>query len=252
MSLLAGRVGLVTGAGSGFGRAISLEMAREGADVVLNDINAEAAAAVAREVLKLGRTPMTVVADVASTEAVEAMVGMAVERFGRVDLLVNNAGHGEPGDVPIEAMNDERWERMLGVHLGGTMRVTRGIVPVMKKQGRGRIVNISSIAGMVGEASFSHYCAAKAGILGFTKAMARELSPWKINVNAVAPGVCGTAYTANFGPGKVPEIIGAIPWGRMGEAQEIAWLVIFLLSDRADFITGQVISPNGGEVIVGI
>lgn len=252
MESLRGRIGLVTGGGSGFGRAIALEMARQGADVVVNDIDAAAAEAIAQAVRSEGRRALALVADVADTGTVEAMVDQAQAMLGQVDLLVNNAGHGDAGEIPIEEMDDGRWDRMLDVHLGGTMRVTRAVVPGMKEKGRGRIVNISSTSGLVGEPDYAHYCTAKAGIVGFTRAMARELIPWRINVNAVAPGVCATGWFDQADPARVERVREMISWGRMGTAEEIAALVVFLLSDRADFITGQVISPNGGMVIGGV
>jgi len=171
--------------------------------------------------------------------------------FGGIDLLVNNAGIGD-NSTPVDEMNDDQWERMINVHLSGTFRMTRAAVPSMKKRGGGRIVNISSQSGMVGEPDYCHYCAAKAGILGLTKALAKELAPFKIAVNAVAPGVIETPYFKNYSEEQMAAKRALVPWGRLGRPEDVAELTAFLLSDAAEYITGQVVSPNGGKTIVGI
>lgn len=247
-----GKVALITGAGSGIGKAIAELLAERGTDLALNDIDARAVHQAAEAVTRLGIRALPLVGDVASTGDVEQMVELALERLGHIDHLVNNAGFGGLEDIPLEHMTDAQWDRMIAVHLTGTFKVTRAVVPAMKRQGRGRIVNMSSISGMVAEPYFSHYCAAKAGILGFTKAMAKELLPHKINVNAIAPGTILTPYFKDYSPQRIEEMARQHVWGRLGQAREVAYLVAFLLSDEADYITGQVISPNGGEVIVGI
>jgi len=248
---LKGKTALVTGAGSGIGRAIAQELAERGAGVAVVEINAEAARQAAGEITASGLQAAPFVCDITDTEAVNRMAGAVAARFGGVDILVNNAGVGDVS-TPVDQMTDEQWERMIGIHLGGAFKVCRAVVPLMKARGGGRIVNMSSQTGMVGEADFSHYSAAKAALLGFTKALARELAPVRISVNAIAPGVIETPYFARFSEKEMEQKRATVPWGRLGSTRDVACLTAFLVSDEADYITGQVISPNGGKTIVGI
>lgn len=252
-----GRVSLITGAGSGMGQAYAQVLSESGCDIVINDVNVEAAQETANIVEGNGRRAVVEIADVMSSAAVNDMVARAIERFGKIDILFNNAGFGQ--QIPLEQITDEDWDRILRIHLNATFYCTRAVVPHMKAQRYGKIVNISSMWGMVGAETALHYCTAKAGVLGFTKALARQLAPWNINVNAIAPGgVLTPAPMKARGLTKeqwlevVKEKIERVPLNRWAEPIEIGYLGAFLVSDEASFITGQVVSPNGGEVIVGI
>lgn len=252
-----GRVALITGAGSGMGRAYSQVLSERGCDVIINDVDEEGARETARIVEGNGRQALVEIADITNSAAVNAMVEHAIARFGKIDILFNNAGFGQ--QIPLEQITDEDWDRILRIHLNATFYCTRATVPHMKNRRYGKIVNISSMWGMVGADTALHYCTAKAGVLGFTKALARQLAPWSINVNAIAPGGVLTpapmrarGLTQEQWQEVVREKIERVPLKRWAEPIEIGYLGAFLASDEAAFITGQVISPNGGEVIVGI
>ena len=248
---LTDRVALITGAGDGMGRAHALLMAERGADIVVVDINRAGAEETAAGVKKFGRRAMVVEADVSQVPLVEKTVAAAEREFGRVDILVNNAGYGQRPTTP--EIDEAAFDRMFAVHVKGSFFFTRAVIGGMKERRRGKIINISSIWGMTGAPVASHYCAAKAALLGFTKAWAKEFAPWNIHVNAIAPG-----GVRSGGPKKLdtPEILRAkeekVPLKRYCDPREISYAVAFLASSEANFITGQVISPNGGEVIVGI
>ncbi|MFZ5677622.1 MAG: SDR family NAD(P)-dependent oxidoreductase [Pseudomonadota bacterium] len=250
MPLLDGKVALITGSGDGMGRAHAILMAERGADIVVSDIRAEPAQATAEEVRKRGRKAHVVVADMADVAQVKAMVEEGAAKLGPIDILVNNAGYGQR----LETMDitEADFDRMFAVHVRGSFFAAQAVIPAMKERRRGKIINISSMWGMTGAPVASHYCAAKAALLGFTKAWAKELAPWNIHVNAVAPG-----GVRSGGPMKLDnsEILKAkeakVPLKRYCEPVEIAYAVAYLASPESDFVTGQVISPNGGEVIVG-
>jgi len=248
---LTDRVALITGAGDGMGRAHALLMAERGAHIVIVDINKAGAEETAVGVRRFGRRAIVCEADVADVAAVENVVATAGQEMGGVDILVNNAGYGQR--ALVSEIDETAFDRMFGVHVKGSFFFTRAVVGGMKERRRGKIINISSIWGMAGAPVASHYCAAKAALLGFTKAWAKEFAPWNIHVNAVAPG-----GVRSGGPTKLdnPEILRAkeekVPLKRYCDPREIAYAVAFLASPEADFITGQVISPNGGETIVGI
>lgn len=250
MPLLEGRVALITGSGDGMGKAHAILMAERGADIVVSDIRAEFAEATAEEVRKRGRRVHVVVADMADVAQVKNMAEEGAAKLGPIDILVNNAGYGQR----LETMDitEEDFDRMFAVHVRGSFFAAQAVIPAMKERRRGKIINISSMWGMTGAPVASHYCAAKAALLGFTKAWAKELAPWNIHVNAVAPG-----GVRSGGPMKLDnsEILKAkeakVPLKRYCEPVEIAYAVAYLASPESDFVTGQVISPNGGEVIVG-
>jgi 3-oxoacyl-[acyl-carrier protein] reductase len=245
------RVALITGSGDGMGRAHALLMAERGADIVVLDLNRRGAEETAAGVRKLGRRALIIEADVSQVAQVEKSVAAAEREFGRVDILVNNAGYGER--TTTADIDEASFDRMLAVHVKGSFFFTRAVIGGMKQRRRGKIINISSIWGMTGASVAPHYCAAKAALLGLTKAWAKELAPWNILVNAVAPG-----GVRSGGPIKLdtPEILRAkedkVPLKRYCDPREISYAVAFLASPEADFITGQVISPNGGDTIVGI
>ncbi len=250
MPTLEGRIALITGSGDGMGRAHAILMAERGADIVVTDIRGERAEETAAEVRKRGRKAHVVEADVGDVSQVRRMVEEGSRALGSVDILVNNAGYGQRAETCDVTEAD--FDRMFAVHVRGSFFAAQVVVPAMKERRRGKIINISSIWGMTGAPVAPHYCAAKAALLGLTKAWAKELAPWNIHVNAVAPG-----GVRSGGPVKLdnPEILKAkeekVPLKRYCEPIEISYAVAYLASPESDFVTGQVISPNGGEVIVG-
>jgi 3-oxoacyl-[acyl-carrier protein] reductase len=247
---LSGKVSLVTGANSGIGRAVAFYLAEEGADVVVNYVvDPSEAEAVVKEIQAMGRRALAVKADVSNSADVKAMFERVVQEFSTLDILVNNAGIGNFASAVD--MKDEVWNKMLGVHLYGTMNCTREALKIMVKNKSGKIINIASICGITGCLGAAHYSAAKGGIMGYTHAVAREVIAQGINVNAVAPGYIETPMLSGAGMNDemLKELLNQIPIGRLGKPREIASLVAYLASDDANFMVGQVISPNGGQVI---
>jgi 3-oxoacyl-[acyl-carrier protein] reductase len=241
---LTGKVALVTGAAQGIGRAISLLLARSGADMIVSDINLEKAEETAREIEASGRKAMATRVDVVSFSHVEKMVETGLERFGRIDILVNNAGIAR--DKLILRMTEEEWDAVLNVNLKGTFNCTKAVVRHMSKQRSGKIVNIASVIGEMGNAGQANYSASKAGVIGFTKTIAREFAQRGINVNAVAPGYIETPMTDVL-PEKVKEELKRlIPMERLGRPEDVANAVLFLVSEASSYITGQVLNVNGG------
>jgi 3-oxoacyl-[acyl-carrier protein] reductase len=271
MGRLDKKIALITGAGAGLGAQIARRFKEEGAELIINDIRDHAAQKIAKEVAGTG-----IAADVADSKAVRIMFERVKSEYGRLDILVNNAGFGfTPGDdesvrrvneIPFKQqaelqaggaiethldltvdMTDEDWHRMIDVHLNGTFYCSRESLKIMNPQLSGCIINMGSIMGTTGGIG-SSYCAAKAGILGFTRSLARELVSRGIRVNALAPGFIDTALTAPFGP--VRALLEAqTPMGKFGDCDDIAWPAVYLASDEAKFMTGQVLSPNGGFVM---
>ncbi|MCB1445046.1 MAG: glucose 1-dehydrogenase [Rhizobiaceae bacterium] len=252
MSSLQGKVAIITGAGAGMGKAHARLMAERGATVVAQDIDGARAEETARLIRDNGGTAVACVCDVADTAALTSSLLASVDQFGRVDILVNNAGIG--GEPLIEDTTEDYFDRTFAVHVRGSFFATKAVLPMMKARKSGKIINISSVWGMVGHHYASPYCAAKAALLGLTKAWAKELAPWNIHVNAVAPGGVLTEMVLAQPDieKKMPQKVARVPLGRYAEPRELSYTVAFLASSEADFITGQVISPNGGEVIVGI
>ncbi len=244
----AGRVALVTGAARGIGKAIALTLAREGADVVVTDVDLEGAQRVVQEIERLGRKAKAIQADVSQHEAVERLVSEAVSLFGKIDILVNNAGIIRRGTFLEHDPQD--WEKVLRVNLGGTFNCAKEVVPLMIKQGGGKIINISSVVGKMGDiASAPSYGTSKGAINTFTKSLARELAPYGINVNAVAPHAIETDMSREWPEEKRRQIVEAIPLKRLGKPEEVAEVVAFLASDGAGFITGQILDVNGGYLM---
>ena len=244
---LSGKVAIVTGGGGGMAAGISTALAEEGCDVALLDINVEAAEKVAVAARALGRKSMVVGCDVTKHLDVQAAIGKVYAQFGHVDILVNNAGYGQY--ILVKDMTEEMWDRMIAVHLKGTFSCTKAVIDKMIAQGSGRIINISSVSGMMGAPTHSHYAAAKAGMIGFTKGLAKELAAHQITVNAVAPGIVETPFIGRMNPDLKEKVIASTLLGRLGRPRDIAAVVAFLATEDAGFITGQVISPNGGLLI---
>jgi len=246
--LLDGKVALVTGASRGIGRAIALKLASEGAKVAINYAGStEKAEAVKAEIEAAGGEAMLCQADVSSGEAVAAMVDSVVERFGRIDILVNNAGITRDG--LLARMKDEDFHAVLKTNLGGVYACTKAVTKLMMKQRSGRIVNMASVVGLMGNAGQSNYAAAKAGVIGFSKSMAKELASRGITVNMVAPGFIATDMTAAMTDKAREATLAGIPLGRAGQPEDVANAVCFLVSDSASYITGQVVNVDGGMVM---
>jgi len=248
------KVALVTGAGSGLGQAIALAFTREGAKLVINDVVEERAAKTVADIQALGGQAMAIAADVSDSQQVKQMFAQAVEKYSTIDILVNNAGLLQAAEIPT--IDDEQWKRMLAVHLDGTFYCTREAVPIMEAKGSGKIINMASIAATTGLGGASHYSAAKGGIMAFTKAAAKELIGKGIYVNAIAPGFIetpGLKEPVGMEGKALAELIqaafGKILLDRLGTPEEVAPVAVFLASDESSFMVGQVISPNGGQVI---
>ncbi len=245
---LTGKVALVTGASRGIGQATAIDLAKAGADIVVNFIGNEAVAQETVEAIEaLGRKAIKIKADVGNADDVQAMVDEAVAAFGHIDILVNNAGITRDG--LLIRMKDSDWDDVLNINLKGVYLVTKAVAKLMVKQRAGRIINMTSVSGVTGNVGQANYAAAKAGVIGFTKTCAKELAARGITVNAVAPGFIETAMTDVL-PEKIKEgITATVPFGRMGQPEEIASVVTFLASDFASYITGQVLNVDGGMVM---
>ncbi|HYG59751.1 MAG TPA: 3-oxoacyl-ACP reductase family protein [Symbiobacteriaceae bacterium] len=245
---LIGQTALVTGASRGIGRAVALALAREGAAVVVGyREQAEAALAVVANIEGAGGQALPWQVDVADVDACRTMVEAAATRFGRLDILVNNAGHGLE-KLLLDTGADE-WDRLMAVHLRGMYALTRAALPHMMRRRYGRVINVSSIWGISGAAGEVAYSTAKAGQIGFTRALAREVGQMGITVNAVAPGAIDTDMNAGLTGADLADWLERTPVGRLGTADEVAGVVCYLAGPGAGFITGQVWSPNGGVVI---
>jgi 3-oxoacyl-[acyl-carrier protein] reductase len=242
---LSGKVALITGSARGIGRAIAERFSSEGAAIVVNDVGSDAGARETLAALQAAGGSGTVeMFDVSDAAQVDAGVKAILEAHGRIDVLVNNAGITR--DNLLLRMSEEEFDAVLRVNLKGTYLLTKAVTRHMMKQRSGRVVNISSVVGMMGNAGQSNYAAAKAGIVGFTKATARELAARNITVNAIAPGFIRTAMTAGLPEAVQKGFLAQIPLGRFAEPEEVAELALFLATDAAAYITGQVIGINGG------
>jgi 3-oxoacyl-[acyl-carrier protein] reductase len=243
--MLSGKTALVTGASRGIGRAIALELAAAGADVAVNYAGSEeAAAAVAREIEGMGRRAITIKADVGNAAEAEQMVSQTIEAFGHIDILVNNAGITR--DNLIMRMKEEEFDQVINTNLKGVFNCIKAVTRPMMKQRSGRIINISSVVGALGNPGQANYVAAKAGVIGLTKASARELASRGITVNAVAPGFIATDMTDKLSDEQKGALLPQIPLGRMGGPEEIARVVRFLASEDASYLTGQTLHVDGG------
>jgi 3-oxoacyl-[acyl-carrier protein] reductase len=245
---LDGKVALVTGGSRGIGRAIVLALASAGANVAINYAgNIKAAEEVAAEVKAMGRKAILIQGDVASTVVAMEMVEKVVTELGKIDILINNAGITR--DSLLVRMKEEDWDAVLTTNLKGVFNCTKAAVKHMMKQRAGKIVNIASVVGIMGNASQANYAAAKAGCIGFTKSVAKEVSSRGINVNAVAPGLISTEMTQVLPEKVVEEMLAGIPLKRAGEPKDVANAVLFLVSEDAAYITGQTLHVDGGMVM---
>ena len=244
---LAGRVAIVTGGSRGIGAAIAALLAQDGAAVVISGRDADRLERAVKDLEAGGATALSVVADAASREDADRLVETAKQRFGRIDVLVNNAGMTRDG--LLVRMKDEDWDLVMEVNLRGAFLMTRAASKIMVRQKSGRVINIASTAGAMGNAGQANYSAAKAGLIGFTKATARELAHWSILVNAVAPGLIETNMSAAMPDAARQELLNRVPLGRIGTPREVAEVVRFLAGDGATYITGQVFHVNGGLYI---
>ncbi|MCH2591586.1 MAG: 3-oxoacyl-[acyl-carrier-protein] reductase [Pedosphaera sp.] len=245
--MLADKVAVVTGAGRGIGRAVALAYARMGADVACVSRTEENSANVAAEVEALGRRAWPLAVDVSDTAAVDAAAKEILELAGRVDILVNNAGVTR--DNLLMRMSEEEWDTVLNTNLKGAFNFTRALTRPFIKQRSGRIINIASVIGLIGNAGQSNYAASKAALIGFTKSIARELAPRGITVNAIAPGFIETDMTAVLDDKVREEVLGRVPLGRFGSSDDIAHAAAFLAMEPTGYVTGQVLTVDGGMVM---
>ncbi|MCK4591687.1 MAG: 3-oxoacyl-[acyl-carrier-protein] reductase [Candidatus Latescibacteria bacterium] len=247
MQGLQNKIAIVTGAGQGIGQTIAVRLAQEGAEVIVSDINLQGVEQTASQIRQMVRKSLAVKVDVANFEDVQAMVQKSTEEFGRVDILVNNAGVTK--DNLLVRMTQQQWDWVISVNLKGTFNCTKAVAPHMMRNRYGRIINIASVIGLVGNAGQANYAASKAGIIGLTKSVAKELASRGITVNAVAPGYIQTEMTERL-PEQVKEtLLKTVPLRRPGLPQDVAGVVVFLASDDASYITGQVINIDGGMVM---
>lgn len=241
---LKGKKAIVTGAGQGIGRSIALKMAQEGADTAIVEINPDTGANTVREVEALGRRSLSISVDVANRQQVQGMVGRVLQAWRRVDILVNNAGFDRPGN--LLKVNEGDWDAVLGVHLKGTLNCIQAVAPHMIENSYGKIVNVSSVWGRSGAASEVSYSTAKAGIIGLTKSVAREMGRYQINVNVILPGLILTPTISKMAEKYQNMIIENTPLKRIGQPEEVANVVAFLVSDEASFVTGAAVEVSGG------
>ena len=246
--LLENQVVLVTGGSRGIGKSVALACAREGAHVIINYAgNVKAAEETVKEISDLGQKCLAIQADISKLADVERLIEEATAEFGKIDVLVNNAGITRDG--LLMRMKEEDWDAVIETNLKGVFLCTKAVIRGMMKQRSGRIINMTSVVGVMGNAGQANYAAAKAGVIGFTKSTAKELASRGITVNAIAPGFIHSDMTAILPESVKEEMVKAIPIGRMGEADEVADTVIFLASNSARYITGQVIHVDGGMVM---
>jgi 3-oxoacyl-[acyl-carrier protein] reductase len=244
---LENKVALITGGARGIGRAIALCFAKEGADIVIWDVNIQEAEKTSQDIQALGSKAFAQAVDVTDYEKVEEATNKILDKYGKVDILVNNAGITK--DNLLLRMSEADWDAVLDVNLKGTFNCTKSVSKAMLKQRLGRIINIASIIGIIGNAGQANYSASKAGIIALTKTTAKELASRNINVNAVAPGFIQTEMTAKLPKDVKEKMQGAIPAGRFGSPDDVAKACLFLASEEAGYITGQTIVVDGGMVM---
>ncbi len=237
---LEGRVAIVTGGGGGLGKATCLAFAREGADIVIPEVNMTNVVSVSEEISALGRQCIVIETDVADGESVRAMVNMTLEKFGRIDILVNNAGIFSY--TRIDECTEAEWDRMMAVNLKGPFLCSQAVMETMKTQKFGRIINLGSLAGQVGGlVASAPYSASKAGVMCLTKSLARVLGEYGVTVNSIAPGIAATEMSKNH-----PDMTDQIPLGRVADPSEVADVIVFLATEEGQYITGATLDVNGG------
>ena len=244
--VLKNKVSVITGGAKGIGKAIALKFAQEGSDIAICDVNAEALELSKKELEALGRTVLTDTVDVTNPENVQSFIQKVLDKFGRIDILINNAGITRDG--LLVRMNTSDWDAVLNVNLKGTFICTKAVAKPMMKQRLGKIVNIASIIGLIGNAGQANYAASKGGVIAFTKSAAKELASRNINVNAIAPGFIKTDMTDKLSEDVKQAIMKQVPLGKWGSAGDVADVALFLVSDASAYITGQVIQVDGGMV----
>ena len=244
---LEGKVVLVTGGARGIGKEIAMIFAKEGANIAICDVNLEEAEKTAKEIQDLGRESLAFKADVTDSNQVQAMVDKILDKLSKIDILINNAGITK--DNLLLRMSEEEWDKVIAVNLKGTFICTKLVSKVMLKQRSGKIVNLASIIGIMGNAGQANYAASKAGIIGLTKSVAKELASRNICVNAIAPGFIRTDMTSKLPEEVQKKMLSVIPLARFGEAKDVADLALFLSSESSSYITGQVIQVDGGMVM---
>ena len=245
---LKNKVAIVTGAGSGIGRSIALTFAREGAKVVVADLNEKGGLETVDLVKKEKEEAIFVKVDVSQAENIDQMVEVCLKEFGQVDILVNNAGIVKMS--PLHETTEEDWDKILGVNLKSVFLSSKKVLPIMLSQGKGKIINVASIAGLVGFSNLGAYCASKGGIIALTREMALEYAPQKINVNCIAPGVIKTAMTKEMLADETTRksLESSTPYPRLGEPEDIAQAAVYLASDESDFVNGEILVVDGGWI----
>jgi len=244
---LEGKTALITGGARGIGREIALLFAKEGANTVICDVNLEQAEEAAKEIRDMGRDSIAFKADVTDSGDIQAMMDKILDKYKKLDILINNAGITR--DNLVLRMSEEDWDKVIAVNLKGCFVCTKVAAKVMLKQHSGKIVNLASIIGIMGNSGQANYAASKAGIIGLTKSVAKELAPRGVCVNAIAPGFIKTDMTAKLPEEIRKKMLSVIPLGRFGEAKDVANLVLFLSSESSSYITGQVVQIDGGMLM---
>lgn len=245
--ILKDKVAMITGAGRGIGREIALVFAREGCSLALCDVKADTLAETQKDIETLGRQCITGVVDVTKFDQVESFVQKTLDKFGKIDILVNNAGITK--DTLLVRMSESDWDAVLGVNLKGSFNCTKAVAKVMMKQRDGRIVNMASIIGIVGNAGQANYAASKGGLIALTKSVAKELASRNVRVNAIAPGFIQTDMTAKLPDNVKSEMLKTIPMSKLGTVNDVANLALFLVCDDSAYMTGQVVQVDGGMVM---
>jgi NAD(P)-dependent dehydrogenase (short-subunit alcohol dehydrogenase family) len=245
---LKGQIAIVTGAGKGLGWAIAERLAKDGANVVIAEIDGQSGSEKAQIIQKMGRESMAIPTDVTRWSEVERMVRETMNRFGRIDILINNAGILGPY-APLMEYPEEMWDKVIAVHLKGTFLCCKGVLPIMKEQRSGKVVNMGSVAGKEGNANMSPYAAAKAAIIGLTKTLGKEMAPFNVRVNCVSPALIETDMAREMTLEQRALLTSKIPMGRLGRPEEVAAVVKFLVSEESSFVTGQCYDISGGRSV---
>jgi 3-oxoacyl-[acyl-carrier protein] reductase len=244
---LKGKVALITGGARGIGKAIAMLFAREGCDIAICDVNAEAMAETRKEIEATGRSALTGTVDVTKAKEAEEFAQKTLDKFGKIDILINNAGITRDGLLVRMSEND--WDLVLSVNLKGAFNFTKAVSKIMMKQRDGRIVNMASIIGIMGNAGQANYAASKGGLIALTKTVAKELASRNIRANAIAPGFIQTEMTAKLSDEVKSEMLKFVPLGKLGTVEDVANLALFLAGDDSSYITGQVVQVDGGMVM---